>query len=163
MPDSVVLQSIRDLLNGKNISFREVHHEPTLTSEDAARARGEELRIGGKALLIKGGDEYRLFVLPADRKIDSAAIRRKLNLRKLRFANRDELMELTGLVPGSVPPFGRPILPFELFVDTGIHENERIAFNAGSLTDSIVMPVQDYLCVACPSKIFTFSSARRAE
>ncbi len=163
MSDSVVLQSIRDLLNGRDISFREVHHEPTLTSENAARARGEELRIGGKALLIKGGDEYRLFVLPADRKIDSAAIRRELNLRKLRFANRDELMELTGLVPGSVPPFGRPIFPFELFVDSGIRENERIAFNAGSLTDSIVMPVRDYLCVSCPSKIFAFSSVGRSE
>ena len=29
--------------------FREVHHEPTRTSEESARARGEELRVGGKA------------------------------------------------------------------------------------------------------------------
>jgi len=62
----------------------------------------------------------------------------------LRFASREELLELTGLVPGSVPPFGRPILPFPLYVDTGIAANDRIAFNAGSLG----LRPQDLSCVA---------------
>ena len=158
MSQAKVLAAIRDLLGSHAIAFREVHHEPTFTSEDSARARGEDLRVGGKALLIKGDGEYRLFVLPADRKVDSSAIRSELKLRKLRFANRDELDELTGLVPGSVPPFGRPILPFELFVDAGIRENERIAFNAGSLTDSIILAVDDYLSVAQPCKVFRFAN-----
>jgi len=33
----------------------------------------------------------------------------------------------SGLVPGSVPPFGRPIVDLDLFVDTSIAENEMIA------------------------------------
>ena len=152
-----VLQFIRELLNQHDVPFREVQHEPTYTSEEAARARGEDLRIGGKALLIKAAEEYRLFVLPADRKVDSAAIRKELGLRKLRFASKEELQELTGLVPGCVPPLGRPILPFDLFVDAAIGDNERIAFNAGSLTNSIIMPVNDYLQAAEPCKIFGFS------
>jgi prolyl-tRNA editing enzyme YbaK/EbsC (Cys-tRNA(Pro) deacylase) len=65
-------------------------------------------------------------------------------------------MELTGLVPGSVPPFGPPILPFELFVDDAIRDNDRIAFNAGSLTDSIIMATGEYLAVAKPA-VFAFS------
>ncbi|HUG91123.1 MAG TPA: YbaK/EbsC family protein [Planctomycetaceae bacterium] len=158
MNDPGVLPQIRDLLAAHGASFREVHHEPTRTSEDSARARGEDLRTGGKALLMKGDGEYRLFVLPADRKVDSSAIRRELGLRKLRFATPAELAELTGLVPGSVPPFGRPVLPFELFVDSGIPGNERIAFNAGSLTDSIILATADYLRVARPVRIFPFAS-----
>jgi prolyl-tRNA editing enzyme YbaK/EbsC (Cys-tRNA(Pro) deacylase) len=59
-------------------------------------------------------------------------------------------------VPGSVPPFGRPILPFELFVDVSIQQNEKIAFNAGSLTDSIIMRSRDYLTVA-GGKVFLFT------
>ncbi len=157
MPDDV-LQRIRELLSEAEISFREVHHEPTYTSEESARARGEEIRIGGKALLMKVADEFRLFVLPADRKIDSAAVRKQLGSRKMRFATKDELLELTGLVPGSVPPLGRPILPFDLYVDAAIGENDRIAFNAGSLTDSIIMPVADYLRVAQPIRVFTFGA-----
>jgi len=71
------------------------------------------------------------------------------------------LKSLTGLVPGAVPPFGRPILErpileLDLYVDRSILENERIAFNAGSLTDSIIMNTKDYIMIANP-QIFHFS------
>ena len=155
---SSVLNTIRDWLTSEKTEFREVHHEPTFTSEESARARGEELRVGGKALLMRTGDEFALFVLPADRKVDSGAIRRELQLGKLRFASREELAEQTGLVPGCVPPFGRPILPFALYVDKAIRENDRIAFNAGSLTDSMILAMDDYLRLAKPEKIFPFST-----
>jgi prolyl-tRNA editing enzyme YbaK/EbsC (Cys-tRNA(Pro) deacylase) len=152
-----ILGEIRRWLTAENVAFREVHHEPTLTSADSARARGEELRVGGKALLMRVGEDFALFVLPADRKADSGTIRRELAVGKLRFATREELLELTGLVPGSVPPFGRPILPFPLYVDSAIEANDRIAFNAGSLTDSMIVPMPDYLRLAQPTKIFRFS------
>lgn len=153
---NLVLDSIRRLLTEAGVSFREVNHAPTFTSEESAKARGEELRTGGKALLLKTDDVFRLFVLPADRKLDSAAVKRHLGVKKTRFATADELKELTGLVPGSVPPFGPPILPFELYVDEAVRANERIAFNAGSLTDSIILATADYLAVARPT-IFEFS------
>lgn len=157
MSENDVLTSIRGMLTEHGVAFREVEHEPTFTSEESAAARGEDLKIGGKALLMKSGDEFRLFVLPADRKVDSAAIRTELGIRKMRFASRDELLELTGLVPGSVPPFGRPILPFDLYVDSTIRENERIAFNAGSLTNSVIIGVEDYLRLAEPDGVFPFA------
>lgn len=155
-----VLQSIRDLLTSLPCPFREVHHPPTRTSEESAAARGEPLRIGGKALLLKTeDDQYRLFVLPADAKLDSQAVRQQLGLKKTRFATPEELLALTGLVPGSVPPFGRPILPFDLYVDQGIAENDRIAFNAGSLTDSIILGTADYLNAAKSQMVFRFAKA----
>lgn len=152
-----VLDQIRELLTSAGITFQEVHHEPTPTSEDSARARGEEMRVGGKALVMKGDDRWFLFVLPADCKADSAAIRRELGVKKLRFATPEDLRERTGLVPGSVPPFGPPILPLPLYVDELIRQNDRIAFNAGSLTDSIILSVSDYLRVANPERIFAFA------
>ena len=158
-----VLEAIRQLLETADVKFRELHHEPTYTSEEAARVRGEELRNGGKALLMKVNDVFALFVLPAERRVHSALIRKQLGTRKMRFATAEELEQLTasegcpGLVSGSVPPFGMPILPFPLYVDSGIEENERIAFNAGSLTDSVIISVDDYLAIARPEKIFAFS------
>jgi Ala-tRNA(Pro) deacylase len=156
---SNVLQSLRDLLDAAGMAYRTVQHEPTYTSEESARARGEELHTGGKALLMKTGDEFRLLVLPADRKVDSNAVRAEFGVKKLRFASADELRELTGLIPGSVPPFGRPILPFPLYVDAGISTNPKIAFNAGSLTDSIILATEDYLRVAKPERVFPFAAS----
>jgi len=152
----MLLERIRSWLTVEGVAFREVHHEPTRTSEDSARARGEDLRVGGKALVIKVDAVFRLFVLSAERKLDSTAVKQRFAARKTRFATPEELAELTGLAPGSVPPFGQPILPFPLFVDPSIFENERIAFNAGSLTDSIVMAVDDYRRLA-GAEVFRFS------
>jgi len=139
-----VLEAIRALLLAEGVPFVEKEHEATHTSEQSALARGESLRIGAKALVIKTDSQYRLFVLPADRKLDSSAVKRQLGAKKTRFADAAELLELTGLVPGSVPPFGRPILPLELVADLALAENEKMAFNAGSLTHSIIMAVSDY-------------------
>lgn len=151
------LERIRHHLRDLAIDFREVHHAPTFTSEESAKARGEDLRIGGKALLMKTGDVFRLFVLSASLKADSAAIRAKFGVKKIRFASAPELLELTGLVPGSVPPFGAPILPFELYADVSVTENEKIAFNAGSLEDSIILRTEDWLRAAQP-EVFTFAT-----
>jgi Ala-tRNA(Pro) deacylase len=153
----MVLDRIRAWLTAEGVSFREVHHGPTRTSEESALARGEELRVGGKALLLKVDTTFRLFVMSAAKKLDSGAIKQKFGSRKLRFATPEELMELTGLVPGSVPPFGSPILPFPVYVDPSVLANDRVAFNAGSLTDSIVMPIADYERLASP-EVFTFAA-----
>jgi Ala-tRNA(Pro) deacylase len=153
--ENPVLEAIRNLLRHEGVAFREVQHAPTYTSEESAKARGEDVRIGGKAILMKTDDIFRLFVVSAARKIDSGAIKRHFGLKKLRFATADELRDLTGLVPGSVPPFGEPILPFELFADPSVLENERIAFNAGSLTDSIILLAADYKRLARPA-VFAF-------
>jgi len=151
------LDAIRQMLTDAGITFRELHHEPTTTSEASARVRGEPLHVGGKAILLKTDDVFRLFVLPADRKLDSGAVRKHLNAKKTRFATTEELQQLTFLTPGSVPPFGRPILDFDLYVDEALTKNDRIAFNAGSLTDSIIFAMADYLRIANPI-VFSFSA-----
>ena len=152
-----VLDRIKGLLNSRSIPYREVHHQPTHTSEESAKARGEDISIGGKAILMKVGEEYKLFVLSAALKIDSGKIKARFGTRRLRFATPEELLDLTGLVPGSVPPFGRPVLPFDLYLDSSITTNEKIAFNAGSLTTSIIMNCRDYLALVTP-EVFDFSA-----
>jgi len=166
--DAPVLQALRAWLDRESVAYRHLHHEPTRTSEESARVRGEPLEIGGKALLLKTADRstgtgapdpaaFGLFVLSAVLKLDSAAVKARLAVKKVRFAEAGELQALTGLVPGSVPPFGRPILPFDLYIDESITRNARIAFNAGSLTDSIVMTTADYLRLA-GGEVFRFGA-----
>jgi Ala-tRNA(Pro) deacylase len=105
---------------------------------------------------LKTDDTFRLFVLPANTKLDSAAIKRELHLKKIRFATPEELVELTGLVPGSIPPFGEPVLPFPLYCDPEVGKaHDRVAFNAGSLTVSVVMAASDWDRVARPTR-FSF-------
>ena len=151
-----VLLSIRSLLEREGVAFRELEHGPAKTCEDSARERGEPLEIGGKCLLMKAGKDFGLFALSAALPLDSKKLRKTLGERRLRFATEEELHEMTGLVSGAVPPFGEPILPFPLHADESLLANERIAFNAGTLTRSIILATGDWLRVAKP-RVLSYS------
>jgi prolyl-tRNA editing enzyme YbaK/EbsC (Cys-tRNA(Pro) deacylase) len=139
------LQKIYDYLDAASIVYKKIQHAPTYTSQESADARWESIDIWGKALLIKHGDQYSLFVLSASKKINNDAIKNILSYKKIRFASTEELLDITWLVPGSVPPFGRPIYTYDCYVDRSLLSHDKIAFNAWSLTNSIVMQTQDYI------------------
>src|SRR5271166_6610835 len=103
---SSVFDRVESLLHEHGITFQVLRHEPVHTSEEAARVRGTPLASGAKALIVKGEDGFVMFVVPANRKLDSHAVRRVKGWKKMRFATREEVLELTGLTPGSIPPFG---------------------------------------------------------
>ena len=152
-----VTARILEMLSGAGIDYRHLQHQETPTSEESARVRGEPIEIGGKALVFKAGERFFLFVVSAARRVDSKRLRKVVGARSIRFASREELRERTGLVPGSVPPFGRPILDLDLVVDESVLANERIAFNAGSLTESVIMSTSDWKHLARPETIVDVS------
>ena len=131
------------------ISFHVLRHEPVYTSEEAARVRGTPLTSGAKALVCKGDNEFMMFVVPADRRLDSQAVRRAKGWKKLRFATPQEMLELTGLTPGSIPPFGS-LFKLPTLCDERLGENERINFNAGDHSVSVSMQYVDYVTVEKP-------------
>ena len=148
MPPSVV-ERVESLLKQHDVAFQVLRHEPVYTSEEAARVRGTPLASGAKALICKGEDRFVMFVVPADRKLDSRAVRRVKGWRKLRFATREEVLELTGLAPGSIPPFGS-LFSLPTLCDERLGENDVINFNAGDHSISVSMRYADYVLVEKP-------------
>ena len=140
-----IFQSIVTILDKNSITYTHMHHQPTPTSEDSARERWEPIEIGGKALLLKVDKSFHLFVMSAIRKLDTAKLKAAFNAKSVRFATPEELLEMTGLVPGSVPPIGKPLFTYDCYIDESILNNSKIAFNAGSLTDSIILQTKDWL------------------
>ena len=144
-----VFERVESLLSRHGIAFQVLRHEPVYTSEEAARVRGTPLASGAKALVCKGQQSFVMFVVPADRKLDSHAVRRAKGWRKLRFASREEVLKLTGLAPGSIPPFGS-LFGLPTLCDERLGENETINFNAGDHRISVSMRYDDYIRVEQP-------------
>jgi len=144
-----VFERIESLLARHGVSYEVLRHEPVFTSEEAARVRGTPLASGAKALVCKAQERFVLFVVPADRRLDSRQVRRASGWRRLRFADRDEVLERTGLAPGSIPPFGS-LFELPTFCDERLGENAAINFNAGDHAISISMRYDDYLAVEHP-------------
>src|SRR5271167_3513642 len=102
-------ESVFDRLQGRlqqnAVAFTVLQHEPVFTSEQAAVVRGTPLASGAKALVVKAGERFVLLVLPADRKLATRKARAALDVKSIRFASKEEVAQLTGLQPGSIPPF----------------------------------------------------------
>jgi Ala-tRNA(Pro) deacylase len=142
-----VTERLAQWLREAGVPFELVEHPPVRTSVDAARARGTRLEEGAKALVVRADDRFLHCVLPAHLKADSAALRAIAGTRRLRFATRDELYDLTGCEPGAVPPFGN-LFGLPVLLDEALCVNERVAFNAGSITMSITMRCADLVRVS---------------
>ena len=129
-----ITKQIRNLLNKNDIEFEEIDHEAVITCEESAKARGCSQEIGGKSILFKDKSDFRLFVMSAALQVDSKKVRKILKSSWLRFATNEELWEMAGVEKGALPPFGRDILPVDLYLDESILKNDKIAFNAGMAT-----------------------------
>ena len=146
-----VFTKIISLLDSSQIEYQTFHHEPTVTSEDAARIRGVDLHAGAKALVIQGKktEQHWLFVMPADLRFDDKKAKALVG-ENVRFAPDPEIV--TGCVKGSVPPFGS-VIGLKTYVDNRLANNDIIHFSAGSLTDSIAMKYSDYIAIEKPEVV----------
>ena len=142
-----VTERVQQTLREAGVPFAVLEHAPVSTSEEAARVRGTPLEEGAKALVMRAGDRDVHLVLPAHCKVDNAAIRAILGTRTLRFATPDELLAITGCVPGAVPPLGN-LFGLPVYLDEQLTQRERVVFNAGSNTVSITMLSADLVRVS---------------
>ena len=148
--DTGVLSRLLCALKEAGVQFTHTTHKPVYTSAEAAQVRGVPLHTGAKALVIKAGDAFVMVVMPADLSLHSGALRKHLGVKRLRFATKEEVLALTGLTPGSIPPFGS-LFDLSTICDPALGENERINFNAGAHTDSIQMTYANYAGYESPT------------
>ena len=138
-----VFERLQQFLQHQAVTFEVLRHEPVFTSEEAARVRGTTLASGAKALICKADARFVMFVLPADKRLASKEVRKRLGLQSLRFASREEVAELTGLQPGSIPPFGS-LFGVPTHCDNALSQQSEINFNAGDHAISIRMTYADF-------------------
>lgn len=139
-----VTENILKLLDQEKIPHQLMEHTPVFTSTEAAQVRNTRPEEGAKALVVKSESSYHMLLLPGDRKVENAKARQILASRHLRFAGREELFQLTGCIPGAVPPFGN-LFGLKVWIDEALSQSEFLAFNAGSHTVSLRMKTSDLI------------------
>lgn len=145
----VVLARLTEALRGAGVDFKHTRHEAVYTSAEAATIRGVPLHSGAKALVLKGKEGFFMAVMPADLSLDSNKLRKLVGSKRLRFAVKEEVLKVTGLTPGAIPPFGS-LFSLTTYCDERLADNERINFNAGSHRDSLQIKYEDYVAYERP-------------
>jgi aspartyl-tRNA synthetase len=136
-------------LNDKKIVYKAFEHASAKTSEESAKVRNTPLNWGAKAILMYGDDKPMMVVVSADKKIDMKAFKVFAQIKDLRMATPEEVIKVTTVPIGAVPPFGH-IFQIPLYMDRKVKENEKVVFNAGLHTKSIEMNEIDFEKVANP-------------
>lgn len=138
------------LFKKQNIEYQLYGHEPVYTSQQAATARGVELKTGCKSMVLRTNKgEFILANIAADKKIDLKKLE-KIVGSKLRFASKEEVLQATNCEPGSVPPFGR-LFGLPTYLDESVLENDFVNFNIGMLIKSVKVSLGDLLKIMEPT------------
>lgn len=153
-----VVGRIRSLLEEKNIAYRFFEHAAVRTSEEAMKQRPEyTLQQGAKALIVCGETatkekKFFMAVIPANKRLDGRKAAAAAEVKKVRFATKEESDKITGGIEfGGVPPFGN-LFELAVYVDPTLFENAEIIFNCGDRRASIAMSSEDYRSII-PSTI----------
>lgn len=147
-------EKLINLLTEHKAVYRICTHEAEGHSEQIAKIRGNDPHQAMKAIVVmakisKKTQQYHLAVLPGDKMIDLSALAAHLGVKKVIFAPLDMAKTLTDCEIGAIPPFSfNPEL--SLLVDPQVKENKEIVFNAGLLTKSIFMNLDDYIRIVNP-------------
>ena len=88
------------------VSHATVDHEAVFTVEESRALHAAIPGLHSKNLFFKdAGDRLWLVTAEADRRIDLKTLHHRIGAKRLSFGKPDLLMEVLGVVPGSVTPF----------------------------------------------------------
>jgi len=152
---SSVFEKIIALLEESRVNYQLTEHEPVFTSEEAAKVRGVPLEWGAKAIVFAADKKPILIVIPADRKIDLKSFKKSYSIKDLRMLTPEEVKAVAGVEVGAVPPLGN-VMGLLTYFDEELTKKEKIAFNPGAHTKSIVMSPKDLIHL-CSATIGNFS------
>ena len=137
-------RKLTEFLDREHVHYVTLTHSPAFTAQETAESAHVSGKEMAKTVVVHLDNRMVMAVLPANHKIALADLREATGGAKARFASEDEF---AGLFPdcevGAMPPFGN-LYGMDVFMATPLEEDEQIAFNAGSHTELIRMPLRDF-------------------
>lgn len=144
-------QMVYNYLRERQLAFIAYHHLETPTAEHVAHL---EISIRGrhcKNLFLRNskGDQLFMLIAPHDLQVNLRAVARQINSTRLSFADAESMLDLLGLEPGSVSPFG--LLndlehQITLLLDKRLFDYDFINFHPNVNTATISLSFNDFLC-----------------
>jgi Ala-tRNA(Pro) deacylase len=157
----MIADSLRRWLESRHIPYKVHSHEPRVTAQEIAHASHVSGRHFAKTVLLEvhDFDETRpasiaLAVLPADEVVDLDRLGRQLG-RPVEVASEQAYARLfPGYEVGAAPPIAELAhMRVPVYVDACLAREASIAFNAGTHSDVVEMPWQEYARLTSPEII----------
>lgn len=101
-------QEIYALLDSQSIWYEVTEHKAVYNMAEVSELDLPYPEANAKNLFVRDGKQggYHLITARGDRRVDLKAFRQQSQIRSLKFASPEELLEILGLIPGAVTPLG---------------------------------------------------------
>ena len=141
-----------ELLQAYHVAYRLLpHSEPVFTVAAAAEKRGVILEEMVKSILLResGGNRYVMACVRGPDRLDTQALRGLLDgpWRRLTFASREQILEVTGYVQGAVAPLCVPA-SIPVVFDEAISGCARVNISSGDPMLGLELETQDLIRLA---------------
>lgn len=150
-------QEIYKYLTKKNIEYETTEHKAVYNMAELREINIPYPEANAKNLFVRDDKRrnYYLITVKGDKRVDLKEFRQKNNTRSLSFASEKDLMNIMGLIPGSVTPLGilnDTEIKVKVFLDEdflnapsimGVHPNDNTA-TIWLKTDDLVSMIKEH-------------------
>ncbi len=141
-----VEKEVIDILENLGIEYKRIEHPPVFTVSEANKICEIE-GTGCKNLFLKTTKNYYLAIIEDSKRADLKGISKQLKISRLSFANEEELVDLLGLKPGEVTPFGL-IKDIDneviVIVDNELKKSNFVSFHPNVNTSTLTLKYDDF-------------------
>ncbi len=119
------------------------HSESAATAPEAAQAAGSELGAIVKSLCFTVGEQPVLILTAGDRRVDEKRVGALYGLsrKRVRMADRDTTIAVTGYEPGGVPPVGLA-QDIPVLIDAALGRYDTVHGAAGAANATFPIPFE---------------------
>ena len=149
--------ALREFLDRSQTRYVRISHSPAFTAQEIAASAHIPGKEVAKAVIVKVDGRLAMAVLPASHKVDLTRLASVAKAMSVELAHESEFAALfPGCELGAMPIFGS-LYGMTTFVAESLTEDEDIAFNAGTHTELIRLPLKDFMRLEEP-KVLDFSA-----
>ncbi len=152
------VRKLKKFLDENQVRYVRISHSPAYTAQEIAASAHVPGREVAKTVMVRLDGRMAMVVLPASRHVDFPLLRAATGARDAELASEGEFRDLFPECElGAMPPFGN-LYDMDVYVTASLMEDDEIAFNAGSHTELIRMPVAEFKRLVRP-EVMRFSAA----
>ena len=149
MPNQLVIE----YLQRQKAVFHRQYHRPAYTAPEIAEMSHINGHNFAKVVMLRVGGELAMMVLPAHYHVALDVLQSVLAVDHIELvAEREFFRRFPRCEIGAMPPFGH-LFGLQTYMVPVFDESEEIAFNAGTHTEIIRMPMQEYLRLAYVTEV----------
>ena len=137
-------KKLKDFLDKERVKYVSITHSPAYTAQEVAASAHVHGKDLAKTVIVKVDGKLAMAVVPASQKVSLDRLCSLAGTNEVNLAGEQEFKDkFPDCEIGAMPPFGN-LYDMDVYASETLSKDKEIAFNAGSHTELIQLPYQDF-------------------